>query len=188
MNWSRIAGESNFRILHIPAESLRSGDPSWNIIVRPGDVIRIVSGEIGLYYVMGQVNRVGPFQFNAEQITLKAAIANAGGLSVLAWPDRCTVYRRLGQREQMIQVNLDRIFAGLDPDFIVKRGDIINVGTHPLAPFLARVRAMTLPNIPANVGYSFTYSRNYADIDSFGVRQNPNNEPDLFPRLFGNAQ
>lgn len=188
VNWSRIAGESNFRILHIPAESLRSGDPSWNIIVRPGDVIRIVSGEIGLYYVMGQVNRVGPFQFNAEQITLKAAIANAGGLSVLAWPDRCTVYRRLGQREQMIQVNLDRIFAGLDPDFIVKRGDIINVGTHPLAPFLARVRAMTLPNIPANVGYSFTYSRNYADIDSFGVRQNPHNEPDLFPRLFGNAQ
>ena len=188
VNWPRIAGESNYRILHVPAESLRSGDPAWNIIVRPGDVIRIVSGEIGIYYVMGQVNRVGPFSFNAEQVTLKGAIANAGGLSGLAWPDRCTVYRRLGQREQMIQVNLDRIFAGLDPDFVVKRGDIINVGTHPLAPFLQRVRAMTLPNIPANVGYSFTYARNYADVDSFGVRQNPHNEPDLFPRLLGNTQ
>lgn len=188
VNWSRIAGESNYRILQIPAESLRSGDPAWNIIVRPGDVIRIVSGEIGIYYVMGQVNRVGAFTFNAEQITLKAAIANAGGLSPLAWPDRCTVYRRLGQREQMLQVNLDRIFAGLDPDFIIKRGDIINVGTHPFAPYLQRIRALTLPNIVNNVGYSFTYARNYADIDSFAVRQNPHNEPDLFPRLFGNAQ
>lgn len=182
--WSRLAGDSTFRIIHIPAESLRSGDPSWNIFVRAGDVIRISTGEIGVYFVMGQVNRVGAFAFNAEPITLKAAIATAGGLSGLAWPDRCTVYRRLGQREQMIQVNLDRIFAGLDPDFLIKRGDIINVGTHPFAPFLQRIRALTLPNIASNVGYSFTYARNYADIDSFAVRQNPHNRPDRFPNLF----
>jgi len=168
----------------VPAEALRSGDPSVNIYVRAGDVIRIVSGEIGIYYVMGQVNRVGPFRFEAEEITLKAAIAAAGGLSGLAWPDRCTVYRRLGQREQVVQVNLDRIFAGLDPDFQVRRGDIINVGTHPFAPFLARIRAFTLPTPVNNVGYSFVYSRNFADIDSFSVRANPHNEPDLFPNLF----
>ena len=184
INWSAVAGDSSYRILLLPAERLRSGDLDSNIFVRPGDVIRIVSGEIGTYYVMGQVNRVGAFAFNAEQITLKAAIAAAGGLSSLAWPDRCTVYRRLGQREQMIQVNLDRIFAGVDPDFIVRRSDIINVGTHPFAPFLARIRAYTLPNPVNNVGYSFTYSRNYADIDSYAVRQNPANEPDRFPNLF----
>lgn len=184
INWNAVAGESSYRILLLPAERLRGGDLDSNIFVRPGDVIRIVSGEIGTYYVMGQVNRVGAFAFNAEQVTLKAAIAAAGGLSSLAWPDRCTVYRRLGQREQMIQVNLDRIFAGVDPDFIVRRSDIINVGTHPFAPFLARIRAYTLPNPVNNVGYSFTYSRNYADIDSYAVRQNPANEPDRFPNLF----
>ncbi len=182
--WSRLAGDSSFRVIHIPAESLRSGDPAWNIFVRAGDVIRISTGEIGFYYVMGQVNRVGAFSFNAEPITLKAAIAAAGGLSGLAWPDRCTVYRRLGQREQMIQVNLDRIFAGLDPDFLIKRSDIINVGTHPFAPFLQQIRALTLPNITSNVGYSFVYARNYADIDSFAVRQNPHNQPNRFPSLF----
>lgn len=182
--WSRLAGDSNFRVIHIPAEFLRSGEPSWNVFVRAGDVIRISTGEIGFYYVMGQVNRVGAFSFNAEPITLKAAIAAAGGLSGLAWPDRCTVYRRLGQREQMIQVNLDRIFAGLDPDFLIKRSDIINVGTHPFAPFLQQIRALTLPNITSNVGYSFIYARNYADIDSFAVRQNPHNQPDRFPSLF----
>ena len=155
-----------------------------NIYIRAGDAIRIVSGEIGVYYVMGQVNRVGTFAFNAEPITLKAAIAAAGGLSELAWPDRCTIYRRLGQREQMIQVDLDRIFAGKDSDFFIKRGDIINIGTHPFAPFLRRIRDATLPNILSTTGYSFTYARNFADIDSFSVRQNPHNEPDRFPNLF----
>ncbi len=183
VNWSRVAGENNYRILVIPAESLRAGDPDANVYIRPGDVVRIVSGEIGVYYVMGQVGRVGPFAFNAESVTLKSAIASAGGISALGWPDRCTIYRRLGQREQMIQVNVDRIFAGLDPDFQIRRGDIINVGTHPFAPFLERIRAWTLPNPINNVGYSFTYARNYADIDSFSVRANPHNRPDLFPNL-----
>ncbi len=184
VNWARIAGDTMYRVIRIAADLLRDGDPEVNIVVRAGDVIRIVSGEIGVYYVMGQVNRVGPFAFNAEQITLKAAIAAAGGLSSLAWPDRCTVYRRIGQREQMIQVNLDRMFAGKEPDFYIKRGDIINVGTHPLAPFLQRLRAWTLPNPTSNVGYSYTYARNFADIDSFAARRNPHNEPDRFPALF----
>ena len=184
VNWARIAGETSYRIIRIPADALRSGDPELDIVIRAGDVIRVVSGEIGVYYVMGQVNRVGAFAFNAEAITLKAAIAAAGGLSNLAWPDRCTVYRRIGQREQMIQVNLDRIFASRDPDFQIRRGDIINVGTHPFAPFLQRIRAWTLPNPASTVGYSFTYSRNFADIDSFAVRRNPHNEPDNFPALF----
>lgn len=184
VNWARLAGESSYRIIGIPADALRNGDPEADIFVRPGDVIRVVSGEIGVYYVMGQVNRVGAFSFNAEPITLKAAIASAGGLSTLAWPDRCTVYRRVGQREQMIQVDLDRIFAGKDPDFYIRRSDIINVGTHPFAPFLVRIRGLTLPNPVSNVGYSFTYARNFADIDSYSVRQNPSNRPDRFPNLF----
>jgi protein involved in polysaccharide export with SLBB domain len=171
-------------VLVIPADLLRTGDPDGNIFVRPGDVIRIVSGEIGVYYVMGQVNRVGAFAFNAEPVTLKAAIAAAGGLAPLAWPDRCTVYRRIGQREQMLQVNLDRIFAGQDPDFLIHRNDIINIGTHPLAPFVQSLRGLTIPNPVSNVGYSFTYARNFADIDSFAVQQNPQNQPSQFPQLF----
>ncbi len=185
VNWSRVAGETNYRVLLIPADMLREGDPLANIYVRPGDVIRIVQGEIGVYYVMGQVGRVGAFRFNSESITMKGAIAAAGGLSSLAWPDLCTVYRRTGHREQMIQVNLDRIFSGQDPDFVIRRGDIINVGTHPFAPFLQRIRAWTLPNPVSNVGYSFTYARNFADIDSFAAQRNPANDTgQRFPFIF----
>lgn len=184
VNWARVAGDTTFRVLLVSAESLRRGDPSVNVVVRAGDVIRISSGEVGVYYVMGQVNRVGTFAFNSEQVTLKSAIAISGGLAPLAWPDRCTIYRKLGSQEQMIQVNLDRIFAGLEPDFTIKRGDIINVGTHPFAPFLARIRGFTLPSPSADIGYSFSYSRNFADIDSFSVRSNPNDRPSRIERLF----
>jgi len=185
VNWARLAGDTQYRILKLPADLLRRGDPEANIYVRPGDVIRIVSGEIGIYYVMGQVNRVGRYSFDSEEVTLKGAIAAAGGLSPLAWPDRCTIYRRIGRREQMIQVDLDRVFAGKDPDFVIRRGDIINVGTHPFAPFLQRIRGWTLPNPVSDVGYSFTYARNFADIDSFAVRQNPHNvDHSRFPYIF----
>ncbi len=184
VDWARIAGERDYRIIRIPAQALRNGDRDFNIVVRSQDVIRIVSGEIGVYYVMGQVVRPGPYAFNAEQITLKSAIAAAGNLSALAWPSNCTVYRRTGLREQMIQVDLDAIFAGKTSDFVILRGDIINVGTSPLAPFLARLRSLTLPNPVSNIGYSFTYSRNFADIDAFSSQINPANKPDKFPGLF----
>lgn len=184
-NWSRLAGDRSQRIIVVSADRLRSGDMSVNVIVRAGDVIRIVQGEIGVYYVMGQVNRVGAFAFNSEDITLKAAIAAAGGLSGLAWPTRCTIYRRIGANEQMVQVNLDRIFAGLDDDFLIRRGDIINIGTHPFAPFLQRIRGLTLPTPTTTVGYGFIYSRNFADIDSFAVQANPNNRPSRLRSLLG---
>lgn len=77
----------------------------------------------------------------------------------MAWPDRVTVYRRVGQREQMIQVNLDRIFAGLDADFFLKRDDIVNVGTHPVAPFLLQIRNMTIPQLNSSMSFLYRWSR-----------------------------
>jgi hypothetical protein len=90
----------------------------------------------------------------------------------------------MGGREQMVQVDLDRVFAGKDADFLIRRGDIINVGTHPFAPFLRSLRDLSIPNPVSNIGYSFTYARNFADIDSFAVQQNPANRPREIPSLF----
>lgn len=157
VDWERLARtEYDTRTLRIPAEGLRQGNPQFNIVVRPGDIIRLFSGDIGFYYVLGHVLNPGTFAFRSgASVTLKNAIAASGGLDALAWPDRVTVYRRIGDQEQMIQVNLDRIFAGLDPDFFLKRDDIINVGTHPVAPFLQAVRNLTIPQL--NSGMSFLY-------------------------------
>jgi len=182
-----LAEEYQRRIIAIPADRLRSGEASYDIVVRPGDIIRVSAGPVGEFYMMGHVARPGAYQLTGRQISLKQAIAAAGGLGPLAWPARCEIIRRIGQdREQIIQVDLDRIFAGKDEDFFLKPDDIVNVGTHPITPFLAAIRTA----FRVSYGFGFVYDRNFADIDSFYAQNNPRDRrrferqtrfPGLFP-------
>ena len=162
IDWTELVQEERHRIIHISAEALRDGDPRQNIIVRAGDTIRLTAGQAGEYYMMGQINRPGAYSLSGRSLTLKVAIAAAGNLSPLAWPERCTVYRRLGDREEMIQVNVDRLFAGKDPDFYVKKDDLIVFGTHPASLFLAVLRSA----FRLTYGFGFVYDRNFADVDN----------------------
>ncbi|HEY3242906.1 MAG TPA: SLBB domain-containing protein, partial [Phycisphaerae bacterium] len=186
VDWGAVAGGvEEYRLIVIPAGPLGKLDPRYNIIIRPGDTIRLKAEVEGIYYMTGQISRPGAFGIAAQKITLKAAVAAAGGLAPLGWPDRCTIYRRYGDREEMIQVNLDRIFAGRDPDFYVKPDDIINIGSHPAAVFLASARNA----FRMFYGFGFVYDRNFADIDSFGSKVNPsavNLRAQRFPGLFQN--
>jgi protein involved in polysaccharide export with SLBB domain len=185
LDWTRLVGDEEVRVIHVSAQALRDGDPRQNIVVRGGDMIRITAGQVGEYYMAGQVFRPGAYSLTGRQITLKTAIASAGNLAPLAWPDRCTIYRRYGEREEMHQVNLGAIFAGKEPDVLLKSNDLVLVGTHPIAPFLAVVRnAFRL-----TYGFGFVYDRNFADIDQFGPRINPDNlrgsgVGERFPNIF----
>jgi hypothetical protein len=169
IDWSRVAGEEEYRIIRISAAGLRDGDFRQNIVVRPNDSIRLMAGETGEYYIMGQVFRPGAYSITGRQVTLKTAVAAAGNLGPLAWPERCTIYRRYGDREEMHQVNLDAIFAGKEPDVFLKNNDLVLVGTHPAASFLAVFRNA----FRMTYGFGFVYDRNFADIDSFTAQPNP---------------
>ena len=88
----------------------------------------------------------------------------------MAWPDRVDVIRRIGgDRETTIPINLDRIFNGLDPDFFLKPDDIVNVGTHAIAPFLLTIRSA----FRLTYGFGFVWDRNFGDIESQGGMPNP---------------
>ena len=180
IDWAQVAELDQQRVIRISASALREGDPRHNIVIRPGDAIRVVAGEYGEYYLMGHVARPGAYSLTGRIITLKTAIASAGNLGQLAWPTHCTVYRRLGDREQMIQVNLDAIFAGKEQDFFIKKDDLILVGTHPVATFLAVLRNA----FRVSYGFGFVYDRNFADIDSYGGQPNPAYQQKQFPNLF----
>jgi len=152
------------RLIKIPADKLLAGDARYNIVVKPGDSIYVPVDVIGEFCIMGNVNRQGYIPITGRPLTLKMAIAAAGGLGPLAWPKRCEVVRRIGRKkEEIVMVDLDKIASGEQPDFFIKPNDLINVGTHATA----RWRAVLRNSFRATYGFGFIYDRNFADRDFY---------------------
>ncbi len=166
--WDQIGtGGVQARVIKIPADRLAGGDPRYNIVIRPGDNIQVPVDIIGEFCIMGNVNSQGYINITGRPMTLKMAIAAAGGLGPLAWPKRCEVVRRVGKnKEEIVLVDLDKIARGEQPDFFIKPNDLINVGTHSTA----RWRAVLRNAFRATYGFGFVYDRNFADRD-YGTRR-----------------
>ncbi len=150
------------RVIKIPVAKLLAGDPRYNIVIKPGDAIYVPVDIIGEFAIMGNINRAGYINITGRPMTLKMAIAAAGGLGPLAWPKRCEVIRRIGEnKEEIVMVDLDKIASGEQPDFFIKPNDLINVGSHATA----RWRAILRNAFRATYGFGFVYDRNFADAD-----------------------
>ncbi|MDD5459770.1 MAG: polysaccharide biosynthesis/export family protein [Phycisphaerae bacterium] len=166
MGWEEIgSGGVQTRLIEIDADKLRSGDPRYNIVIRSGDTILVPSDVIGEYFIFGNVNAQGAVPMTGRPLTLKMAIATAGGLGPLAFPKKCEVTRRIARdKEVTVMVDLDKIASGEQPDFFIKPFDLINVGTHPTSMW----RAVLRNSFRATYGFGFIYDRNFADRD-FGT-------------------
>ncbi len=152
-------------------DELRAGNANYNIVIRKDDVIHVPLTKFGFYYMMGNVNRGGVYQDGDISETLVQAIASAGGISPLAEPSKVDIIRRIGDHQQeIVQVDLAKIFAGLQPDYYIKRDDVINVGTSPVSPWLAVIRN----GFRATYGFGFIYDRNYGEQDEFKPFEWPN--------------
>jgi len=162
MDWGRATGS---RLIRIPADKLMAGDPRYNIVIQSGDTIHVPVDIIGEFCIMGNVNSQGYINVTGRPMTLKMAVAAAGGLGPLAMPKRCEVIRRIGKKkEEIVMVDLDKIANGEQPDFFIKPNDLINVGTDATA----RWRAVLRNAFRATYGFGFVYDRNFADRDYGG--------------------
>lgn len=152
------------RIISIPVTPLLDGDARKNIIIRPGDIIRVPQRSGGTVYLSGQVNRPGAFDV-APQLTLTRVIAAAGGLGGLAIPDRVDLTRMVGtDRQATIMLDLDAIAQGHQPDIFIKPNDHINIGTS----FWAYPLAVARGGFRVSYGFGFLLDRNFGN-DVFGA-------------------
>ena len=149
----------------MPLAPLLAGSAAHNIVIRPGDVIRVPSASEGLVYMGGQVNRPGPYTLPAVgKLTLTRAVVSAGGLGSLAIPERVDIIRFVGpDRQAMVRVNLRAIEEGTQPDILLKADDRVNVGSNFWAFPLAVVRQ----GLRASYGFGFILDRNFG-FDVFG--------------------
>jgi hypothetical protein len=76
------------RVIRIPYKQLLDGDASVNIVVRPGDVVRVPSPPVGEIYVDGQVNRPGVYNIpQVGRLTLTRVITEGTQPDVYLKPD-----------------------------------------------------------------------------------------------------
>lgn len=158
------------RVIRIPKDKLYGGDPRYNIVIKPQDTITVQLDIVGEFYVLGNVNNQGVINLTGRPMTLKMAIAAAGGLGRLAWPKKCEVIRRIGEtKEEIVMVDLEKIANGTQPDFFIKPNDVINVGTHGVSRWMYGLREA----FSAYYGFGFMYNRNFADRDNYTHRPIP---------------
>lgn len=153
------------RVIEVPLAPLLAGSARYNVVIRPGDIVRIPAPNEGLVYVGGQVLRPGVFQLpQVGKLTLHRAITSAGGLASAAIPERVEIIRMLGpDRQAMVRVNLRAIAEGTQPDIVLKADDMVNVGSNFWAVPLAVIRN----GFRASYGFGFILDRNFG-FDVFG--------------------
>ena len=125
--------------------------------------VRVPFNSVGEFFVWGQVSRPGAYSLTGRRLTVKHAIAMAGPLTALACPERCEIVRRIGDdREVFYRLNLQKLLEGTAHDIFLKPNDIINVGSHPVARWVATIRN----SFRSTYGFGFVYDRNMADKDA----------------------
>jgi protein involved in polysaccharide export with SLBB domain len=154
-----VENPTDVRVIRVPIDQLRQyGELKYNIVIRPSDMIIVPDPTNGVYYFGGHVLRAGVFSLTGTDVTLKQAWIAAGGADDFAFPNRTEVIRRIGSnREVCVRVDLSKILALSEPDIYLKPNDVIFVGTHFIAPFLAAVRN----SFRLTYGFGFLYDRNY---------------------------
>jgi polysaccharide biosynthesis/export protein len=164
--WKKAVRSDMARVIAINIKQLREGDPRMNVVIRDNDVVHVPSLEVGEFYVSGEVQRPGVYSLTGRRITVKMAVAAAGNMTPLAWPDNCLLIRRIGNnQEQVIPLDLEAIFRGDDPDIYLKANDMIAVGSDVRTAFFAVLRnAFRL-----TYGFGFIYDRNFSEDPEYPV-------------------
>jgi polysaccharide export outer membrane protein len=106
---------------------LEEGNIAFNIEIHPGDTINVVPKERFFIYVYGQVRNPGSYELR-EEVTLLQAVSLAGGLGDRAAASRVRILRRsLDGSQEVLEVNLEDIVDGKEPDIPIRPNDVIVV-------------------------------------------------------------
>ncbi|TDI44224.1 MAG: hypothetical protein E2P02_09940 [Acidobacteria bacterium] len=114
--------------LTVPLDQLLlHGDPRWNVVLMPGDVISVPPEAAIAISLLGALNSPGVHKLPVgDRATLLKAIALAGGLNERA-SKKIRIRRLENGKEIVIKVNLGDILSGKAPDLILQEGDVVVV-------------------------------------------------------------
>ena len=94
-------------------------EPQVTVIVRDSGSIR--SRKV---YLVGKTGRPGAFNLTGNETVLQV-LAEAGGPTQFAKPDKIYILRTVGDHQKRIQFHYKKVLAGTEPDFELVVGDVI---------------------------------------------------------------
>jgi protein involved in polysaccharide export with SLBB domain len=103
---------------------IREGDMSQNVYIQPGDYLFIPSLAARSIYVLGEVVSPGPVFFE-EGVTLRTAVATAGGFDSNAVKSKALILRGGIRDPKVAVVNIDAVMQGNEPDLLLEGGDLV---------------------------------------------------------------
>jgi polysaccharide export outer membrane protein len=108
-------------------ELLNSSEPGANVMVYPGDTVKV--SRAGIVYVVGQVHKPGGFLLKTnENISVLQAIALAEGLAPNAKGSEARIFQPVTSgAPKETPINLDKILAGKAPSVFLKPNDVLFV-------------------------------------------------------------
>ena len=106
---------------------LDSSDPRSNVLVYPGDMVKVARA--GIVYVVGQVHKPGGFLLKTnENISVLQAIALAEGMTSNAKGKDARIFLAgANGSPKEVPINLDKILAGKAPSPLLKPDDVLFV-------------------------------------------------------------
>lgn len=121
-----LSPDDKKHVITVPYENLIKGDPAFNLMIQPGDVIRIPWGD-RFVYIGGNIKRPGAYIIpDTDNLTLKQLIASAGGQDTDGPPLFVTLIRRIPpDQEETIHFSVDDLFGGWAQDAYLAPNDVI---------------------------------------------------------------
>ncbi|MBN2250662.1 MAG: polysaccharide biosynthesis/export family protein, partial [Candidatus Altiarchaeota archaeon] len=113
---------------HIPIEDLiQRGDPKFNIMIAPNDIINVPVDATVVVYIFGQVKIPGALQVKKSSMpTLLQAVAQAGGFTDRAARGSILIKRKDAEGKDIeIKVNAKDILKGKKKDVPLEENDTV---------------------------------------------------------------
>lgn len=119
------------KLIWVDLKAMLNGDLAYNLRMRKGDIVFIPDSSETAVYVLGAVSKPGSYRLT-PRMTLLDALAQAGGATENATPERIGVYRAGAQKVEVFD------FAALiDPsravNYALEDGDVVFVPTSTMA-------------------------------------------------------
>ncbi|NGX34712.1 MAG: hypothetical protein K1060chlam1_01065 [Candidatus Anoxychlamydiales bacterium] len=108
---------------------MKEGDMSQNIYMENNDKIYIAEGTSSKIYVLGEVHKQGAVNILDGKISLKDAIAEAGGVSLTADKSFIQIFRANVQDPKIYLLNFKHIIELPSASLNLIEGDIVLVGS-----------------------------------------------------------